>query len=120
MGDSESILTSVKSMLGLMEDDTTFDADVLFHINSAIATLTQIGVGPTKGFTVTSKADTYEDFIGDETIPKQFTPLYIYYKTRLGFDPPSSSSTLECMKEALKETEWRLQIWAENQEESDT
>ena len=42
----ESILTSIKKMLGIDEEYTHFDADVIMDINSVLMILTQLGVGP--------------------------------------------------------------------------
>lgn len=103
----ESILTSVKILLGLSEDCIEFDLNIMMFINSAIATLTQIGVGPSRGFVVTSKDDTYGAWLGDMT-HMQDVKTYLYYKTRLAFDPPSSSSVMERFKEMIAESETRL------------
>lgn len=105
----ESILNSVKKLLGIDECSKEFDLDIMMNINAAIATLTQLGVGPPEGFIVTSKDDTYEDFIGDDQ-RFEHLKMYLYYKTKLGFDPPASTSVLECMKEMIKECEFRLNI----------
>ena len=40
-----SILNTIKKMLGLDANYTTFDTDIIVHINSALMTLTQLGVG---------------------------------------------------------------------------
>lgn len=107
---SESILGSVKKQLGIPEDTKVFDLDIMIHINAAIATLRQIGVGPKEGYTVTSKDDTYEDYLGDECLETAQVKLYIFYKTRLGFSPPQSSIAVEILKEMIKEAEWRLNV----------
>lgn len=46
----DSILTSVKKLLGLTEEYTAFDADLIMHINSVLMILRQMGVGPQEGF----------------------------------------------------------------------
>lgn len=103
----ESILTSVKKLLGLTEENEEFDLDIMMHINGAITILTQIGVGPSDGFIVTSKSDSYADWLGD-TKQLQNVKLYLYWKTRLSFDPPTQSSVIECMKEMIREAECRF------------
>lgn len=40
---TESVLTSVKKLLGIDEGYTHFDADIVMHINSAFSILTQMG-----------------------------------------------------------------------------
>lgn len=105
--DIPSILTSIKKLLGLMEDYTEFDSDITMCINSAIGILTQCGVGPVEGFRVTSKDETWEQFIGND--PRfEMIRTYIFLKTKIIFDPPTSSAVLECYKEQIKEYEIRL------------
>ena len=48
----DSILTSVKKLLGLAEGYTAFDADLIMHINSVLMILNQMGVGPEKTFAI--------------------------------------------------------------------
>lgn len=110
---SASILNSVKKILGLPEADTSFDLDIVIHINSALATLTQIGVGPDEGFAIEDESATWDTFIGDG--PK-YAPVktYIYLKVRLVWDPPSTSYALESMKEQIKELEFRLNVERES------
>lgn len=103
----DSILTSVKKLLGLTEENEEFDLDIMMNINGAISILTQIGVGPSTGFFISSKNDTYEDWLGDMKL-FQNVKMYLYYKTRLGFDPPTSASVIEVLKDQIMEAECRL------------
>lgn len=110
----ESILTSIKKMLGIAEENTDFDADIIMHINSVFTTLTQLGVGPSEGFYIETKDDIWEDYISDY-IKLQAVKTYIYLKVRLLFDPSSlGSSTLAAYERQIQELEWRLNIIAEN------
>lgn len=104
---TDSILTSVKKLLGLAEDNEEFDVDIIMNINGAISILTQLGVGPSEGFIVTNKEDTYEDWLGDMT-HLQLVKMYLYYRTRLSFDPPSQGSVMTSLQEQIKELEFRL------------
>lgn len=115
----ESILTSVKKLLGIPIDCVEFDADIIMHINSALFTLCQLGVGPESPFSIFSSSETYKDFLGDLETMYQPVKTYLYYKARLGFDPPSSSSVIACIEEMIKETEWRLRAMSEELEEKD-
>lgn len=63
---SESILTSIKKLLGIDENYTHFDADIIMHINSVFSILTQMGVGPANGFSISGKDDTWSAFITDK------------------------------------------------------
>lgn len=109
---NESILTSVKKMLGIAEEYEHFDPDLLMHINSALAVLTQLGVGPTSGLMISDKTTTWNDLIFHEN-KLQLVKTYVFLKVKLMFDPPLSSSVLECYKTQISELEWRLNVAAE-------
>lgn len=107
-----SILTSIKKMLGITEEYEHFDTDIIIHINTAIATLTQLGIGPQQGFTVTDKDDIWSDFISDD--PRlEMVKSFIYLKVKLLFDPPASSVVVDAIKQSIQELEWRLVVTAE-------
>lgn len=108
----ESILTSTKKLLGITEDYTHFDADIIMHINSVFLNLTQIGVGPVEGFFITDKTETWTDFIEDN-IQLQAVKSYMFLKVRLLFDPPLSSAVIEASNRMIAEFEWRLRLAAE-------
>lgn len=106
---SDSILSSVKKLIGISEDDASFDLDIMLNINAASSTLFQLGVLQ-KPYTVTSKEDTYADLLpgGSEDVINQIK-MYFVYKTRLGFDSSTLSGTvIEVIKDMIKEAEWRL------------
>ena len=102
-----SILTSIKKMLGIAEDYTEFDEDIITHINSVFLNLTQLGVGPEEGFMVEDDTAVWEDFI-DNSIQLQAVKTYMYLKVKLLFDPPLSSSVTESFTRMIAELEWRL------------
>ena len=108
----ESILTSIKDLLGIAEDQTNFDDQIMVHINSVFFTLQQLGVGPSPGFFVESKLDNWNDFI-PEGVNYNSIKTYMYLKVKLLFDPPLSSSVLESMERMASEYEWRLKVEAE-------
>lgn len=105
----ESILTSVKKMLGIPEDYEHFDADIIMHINSVFMILTQLGVGPAEGFTIMDEDATWNDFIQDNK-KIQSVKSYMYLKVRLLFDPPLSSAVIDSMTRLINELEWRLNV----------
>ena len=110
----ESILTSIKKMLGIAEEYTHFDADIIMHINSVFMTLTQLGVGPSSGFYIEDETTEWTEFIPDVT-KLQAVKSYIYLKVRLLFDPSSlGSATLAAYERQIQELEWRLNIGAED------
>jgi hypothetical protein len=105
---SESILTSIKKMLGIEEEYTHFDPDIIMHINSVFMTLFQLGIGP-KGFNITDDEATWSDYVSNINELQAIKP-YIYAKVRLAFDPPSSGTLVELMKQQIAEMEWRLNV----------
>lgn len=114
---NDSILNDVKKLLGIMESYEHFDVDIIIHINTAFSTLTQLGIGPSDGFSITNKTETWADFIGDDYLKFQSVKTYIYLKVKMIFDPPSNSSATEAIKSTISELEWRLNINAESKEE---
>lgn len=108
----DSILKTVRKMIGPSKECEVFDTDLIVHINTVFATLTQLGVGPDEGFEISDDTATWEDFIGDD---KRFNAAktYMYLKTRLLFDPPASSVVTASMEKLALEYEWRLNVNAE-------
>lgn len=109
----ESILTSIKLLLGITEDYEAFDQQILAHINSVFMILTQLGIGPQEGFMITSKVDTWNEFISDEK-KMQLVKSYIHLKVKMLFDPPSSSAVMDSTNRMINEFEWRLNSQAES------
>ena len=108
----DSILTSIKKLLGIAEDYEHFDQDLIIHINSVLSVLTQLGVGPSEGFSIDDANATWNDFIPED---KRLSSIrsYVYMKVKLLFDPPLSSSVMESMNRMISEFEWRLNVAAE-------
>jgi len=107
----DSILTSIKKLLGLGVDYTNFDEELVMHINSVLFTLMQMGAGPEAGFSIIDSTETWEDYLG-YPLPAFVEPikLYIYLKVRLSFDPPSSSFVLDSMQRQIAEMEFRINV----------
>ena len=110
----DSILNTIKKMvLGIpinsesSEEQSAFDTDLIIHINAAFSILTQLGAGPKSGFVITDDTATWSDYCGDR-IDVEMIKTYVYLKTRLGFDPPASSSAFDQMDKKAKEYEWRI------------
>lgn len=104
----DSILTSIKKLLGIAEEYDHFDADLIMHINSVFMILTQMGVGPKEGFVITGPYEVWTSFL-PETGPKlEAVKSYVYLKTRLLFDPPTASAVMDATKSMINEFEWRL------------
>lgn len=103
----ESILTSIKKLLGIAEEYTHYDSDIIMHVNSVFSILTQLGVGPSDGFMIEDNTAKWKDFIADDT-KIEMVKSYMNLKVKLLFDPPLSSSVMEAMNRHISEFEWRL------------
>lgn len=108
----ESILTSIKKMLGISEEYEHFDADITMHINSVLMALTQIGVGSPDGFAISDKSATWKEFIPEDQLIEA-VKSYTYLKVRLLFDPPSSGTIIESYNKLASEYEWRINVLVE-------
>lgn len=108
---NESILTSVKKLLGIPEEYEAYDPDIIVHINTMLTRLYQVGVG-VKGFFITDKSQTWDQFLLDESKFQQ-AKTYVYLRVKLIFDPPTSGSANEAMKETMRELEWLLFVDAD-------
>ena len=106
---NDSILISIKKLLGLGEDYAEFDQDIIMHINAIISNLVQMGVCPEKGFIVTDEKATWKDLMGSTKKLEQIKS-YIYLKVKLLFDPPTNSAAIESMNKIASEFEWRMYI----------
>lgn len=112
----ESILTSIKKLLGITEDYKQFDADIIMHINSVFADLAQMGVGPSNGFTIWDDTAIWDDFISDDLL-LQSVKSYMNLRVKILFDPNSiGSSTLASYERQIAQWEWRLNVAAETNE----
>lgn len=105
----ESILNSIKKLLGLPPDYTVFDQDILIHINTVFMILNQMGVGPESGYRITSSDNVWSEFI-DDASRMESVKTYIYQKVRLIFDPPQNSALIQAIQSSISELEWRLNV----------
>lgn len=105
----DSILTSIKKMLGIVEEYEHFDPEIIMHINSVLFVLTQLGVGPSEGFSIKDKTAVWDDFI-PIGMDIEAVKSYVYLKVRLLFDPPTNSAVMESTNRLISEFEWRLNV----------
>jgi len=105
----DSILTSTKKLLGITEEYKHFDPDIIMHINTVLAILTQLGVGDEKGFSIEDETATWSDFMSDD--PRLgFVKSFVALKVRLLFDPPQSSVVREAIDRTISELEFRISV----------
>lgn len=105
---SESILNSIKKIIGISADYTEFDVDIIFAINTAFFTLWQLGVGndTSQPFKIEDSEDIWEDFIDSGEI--EMCKSYIALRVRMLFDPPSNSFLADAINGQIKEYEVRM------------
>lgn len=106
---SDSILTSTKKILGLDDDYTAFDLDIITFINSAFGTLHQLGIGPEEGFAIEDKTATWDSFLGADR-RLNAVRQYVYLKVRFVFDPPDTGYLVAAFEKQILEHEWRLNV----------
>lgn len=113
----DSILNSIKKLIGMDPEYTQFDTDLIVYINSMFAILKQVGVGPENGFSISDDSAKWDEYLPDYDKNFEFVKTYIQQRVKLVFDPPLTSSVLDAMKETIKELEWRLNIAGEMYDE---
>lgn len=105
----DSILISIKKLIGLEADDTSFDVDLIMHINSAIDVLRQLGVDKDSGFYVEDDSATWDEYLQSSEY-FQLVKTYIYMKVRKWFDPPQNGTTMDALSSSIAELEWRINV----------
>lgn len=109
----ERILSSVKKKLGIQEDYTHFDEDIIMDINSTFMILNQLGVGPEEPFVIDAddEWEEWSDFVEPGKI--ELVKSYVYLRVRLLFDPPANSFLVESINKQIQEFEFRMMVEAE-------
>lgn len=108
-----SILNSTKKTLGIADDYTAFDLDIITHINTALSTLTQLGIGPVEGFMIEDDSAVWEDFLVESDFQLNSVKSYVFLRVRQLFDPPTTSYLIESFDRQIRELEWRLNVHRE-------
>lgn len=128
---NNSILNDIKKMLGITEDYKHFDQDIIIHINTALSTLIQVGLPANKNFNLVNSDQTWSEYmnftnskvnnnimkaalkqLSAENVDKNIGMIksYVYLKTKLIFDPPQNSFTIESINKTINEYESRINI----------
>lgn len=105
----ESILNSIKKVLGLDAEYDVFDVDLIMHINSVFSDLHQVGAAPAEGFVITDEFANWEDFIQDKS-NIEMVKSYVAIRVKLLFDPPTSAYGIESLQKQADKFEWRLNL----------
>ena len=112
---NDSIVATIKKMLGLTDDYTPFDMDVIVHINAAFMVLCQMGVGPKEGFQVTDYDQTWGEFLTNQVMLGG-VKTYVYLYVKMLFDPPTNSFLMDAYKSQAEQILGRLNVQAESVE----
>lgn len=115
---TNSILETIKTMLGILKEDAAFDTELIMHINSALMHLVQLIPGIDKYLSIKGYDETWTDFFGDR---KDLDSVieYVHISTKLMFDPPTSSYVLTAFQEVKKECEFRLSLQGDAEDSGD-
>lgn len=103
----ESILESIKKLIGPSAQYDIFEPDLVMHINSVFFTLHQLGLTE-EPFVISGPDETWDEFHADTDLEPVKT--YVYLKTKMYFDPPTNSALISAINEQIKELEWRLNV----------
>lgn len=104
-----SIISDVKTLLGISTDDEYFDQNIIIFINSAFSKLSQIGVGSTKPFKIITGNETWTDFMQDDLLLESIKE-YVFAKVKIAFDPPINKTSMDALQSIINEDEWRLSV----------
>lgn len=110
---TDSILTSIKKLLGIVESDTSFDSELIMLINSALMVIMQEWYGMDHAFRIEDKTATWDDILGED-VDYEGIKQYIFLRVKLIFDPPNNSSVIEAMRKEMEDLEWRMYVWKDN------
>lgn len=113
INDADSILTSIKKLIGIASAYTNFDVDIILDINSVFMDLNQLGVGPNDGFEIHDTQTKWVDFI-ESGVLLNAVKSYMYLKVKMLFDPPSSSVAVESINRLIDRFEWRINVAVES------
>jgi hypothetical protein len=110
-----SILQTTKTSLGLAFDYTPYDNEIIIAINSVLANLNQLGIGPDGGMSIDGYDQTWDDFLVrvDETVADPrlaHCKSYMHLKVKMLFDPPSVGYLVDANAKMIEEAEWRIMV----------
>jgi hypothetical protein len=108
----ESILDSVKKLLGFESEYEAFDLDITMFINATFGSLLQLGVGPDSGFVISDNTTLWSQYTTQLSY-LGMVKTYIFMSCRLAFDPPQTSFGIDAFKNQISELGWRINVAAE-------
>lgn len=105
------ILSDVKKILGYSSDNVDFDLDIITHINTSLAFLHQLGVGPEDGLSIADDTTSWESLVTATQL--NLVKTYVYLRVRRLLDPPTTSFLLQAYADQIEELEWRITVAVE-------
>lgn len=111
---NDSILTSIKKFLGVVESDISFDAELIMLINSVLMVIMQEWHGVDHAFRIEDKYATWDEFLGEDEVDYEALKIYVGLRVKLIWDPPTNSAVIEAMKKEMEDLEWRMYVWKDN------
>lgn len=105
----ESILLTIKKLIGVGDEDDSFDTDLIIHINSVFGILWQLGIGPYEGYSIEDATNVWSEFLPDKKYLNT-VKTYMALKVKKVFDPPQNSSVMEALTNSINEYEWRINV----------
>lgn len=110
----DSILNTAKKLItGLTPEDTTFDDDLVIHVNSTLNILSQLGAGDSN-FQIEGAGETWDEFTTKPYL--NLCKSYLALKVKMLFDPPSTGPMAEASERQLDELEKRISYVADPME----
>lgn len=101
------ILATIKKTLGIPQDDSSFDVDILLFINTNLAILSQLGIKEADATPIVEDITTWDDLLGERK-DLECVKTFIHFKTKMMFDPPTNSAGIEAINRIVAELEWRI------------
>lgn len=104
---TESILDSIKGLCNMEPDYTEFDKEMVLYINSELAVLNQIGIGPAAGLQIEDSIAVWDDLLEGE-MRLNMVKTYMGLKVRLVFDPPQTGPLTAAIEKQADMLLWRI------------
>lgn len=101
----ESILMTIKGLLGYSGIANAFDSEIITAINTAMFRLGQLGVNNGDPFVIQDESSTWGEYL-HEDYNLESVKSYILIKTRLLFDPPTNSYLVNSLQNQLNDLEY--------------
>lgn len=114
---TDSILDYIKDYLNIELDCTDFDNEIIGGINTVLNELHQMGIRSDTYFSITDKSDLWSTYFNGGQV-LELAKSYIKIKVKLMFDPPSSQTLIDMLKDTVNELGYRILVYSDGYEEA--